>query len=266
MLAAVLLIIGLSSSVLFTIRRELKRQQQVRERLEQLDKAKDYMLANTSHELRTPLNGIIGLSELIQHSETMAEARSYAKMILDSGSRLVKVVDSLLQFARSKQENLNKRIETIQLFEAGESAIQLCKTQIKDKPINIYNRIQPTDQKVLADSNQLQQILINLIGNAVKFTENGQITLACEAIEENTLKILIIDTGIGIPKDQHARIFEAFEQGDSTFSRRFEGLGLGLAICQRLVQNQGGRIGVNSSLGEGSTFWFTLKIPNQDNA
>lgn len=261
MAAAVMLIIALFGTFLYTNRRELKRQQQLSERLEQLDKAKDYMLANTSHELRTPLNGIIGLSELIQHSESIAEAKSYSKMILDSGHRLIKVVDNLLSFARSKKESLKSHLIPNNLYDACQTALHLCKTQVKDKPISIENRIHPSGVMVLADSDQLQQILINLIGNAIKFTEKGQITLANEMFN-GKIKVLVIDTGIGIPLDQHERIFEAFEQGDSTFSRRFEGLGLGLAICKRLVENQGGEIGLNSTVGEGSTFWFTLPTPS----
>lgn len=243
--------------LLRTHRHELRRQQQLNERLAQLDKAKDNVLANTSHELRTPLNGIVGLSELIVDADVPTDVRDYAQMILDSGKRLTKVVDDLLTFSQLKEDKLVLQLQPTVLPAQVELAIQLCRPMLAEKSVHVINDISDKTPPVLADPDRLQQILGNLLTNAIKYTHHGLVRVNAESRAGEVL-IRVTDTGVGVALQDQQRIFDSFEQADTTTSRRYEGLGLGLAICRRLVQLHGGQIGVQSTLGEGSTFWFTL--------
>ena len=243
--------------LLRTHRHELRRQQQLNERLGQLDKAKDNVLANTSHELRTPLNGIVGLSELIVEAEVPVDVRDYAQMILDSGKRLTKVVDDLLTFSQLKEDKLVLQLQPTALAAQVDLAIQLCRPMLAEKSVHVINDVSDSTPAVLADPDRLQQILGNLLTNAIKYTHHGLVRINAESRDGDVL-IRVTDTGVGVALKDQQRIFDSFEQADTTTSRRYEGLGLGLAICRRLVQLHGGQIGVQSTLGEGSTFWFTL--------
>ncbi len=240
-------------------RRELLRQQQVSERLSELDKLKNAVLANTSHELRTPLNGIIGLSELIQQSAEAEEVRNFAALILDSGHRLNAVVDDLLTYSQLANNALMVQLSVVDVPDLLDDVCRHFEWQCIGKKLLLAQHYQPSLPPVRADAERLRQVLYNLLSNAVKFTEKGAITIDAVA-QDDVVKFSISDTGIGIDAEKQARIFLSFEQADANTSRRFQGLGLGLAICQALIEKMSGKIGVMSTPGIGSTFWFTLPI------
>ncbi len=254
----VLLFLGMML-VIYVHRREIRRQRLLNERLAQLDKAKDQVLANTSHELRTPLNGIIGLSELVLESELPAEVRSYSQMILDSGRRLAKVVEDLLEFSRLKQDKVELALAPVELQPAVALAVKMCAPLLSGKALRVSNEVALDLPAVRADYDRLQQILVNLISNAIKFTEHGTVRIVAR-VDESAMRVEVIDTGPGIAVEHQQRIFESFEQADGTMTRRHEGLGLGLAITRRLVLMHAGSIGVESQPGRGSAFWFTLPL------
>jgi two-component system sensor histidine kinase ChiS len=244
--------------------RELKQAQALNTKLQELDATKNQVLANTSHELRTPLNGIVGLSELLLLDDKLhSEARNYVELIVHSGKRLTGVITDLLDFSRLQQHKTEANLQSYSLFNAADTALRLMMPLCGAKPLQLLNVIDPS-LLVMADADRLQQIFCNLIGNAIKFTAAGQICLSAQH-EGNFVCIEVSDTGDGIAVDAQERIFESFEQVESAFNRRHEGIGLGLAITRHLVQLHGGDIGVDSTLGVGSTFWFTLPVATPTN-
>ncbi len=240
-------------------RRELRQQQQLNTQLAELDRAKDTVLSNTSHELRTPLNGIIGLSELILQHESNDEIRAYASMILASGRQLSGVVDDLLLFSQLKKAQPHLVLRPINLQDCVVSAIENSKPLLANKSVHVVNELLPDLPAVLADPVRVQQVLGHLLGNAIKFTEHGVIRVRA-GVSGAMMHIAVSDTGIGITPADQRRIFASFEQVEASTVRRFQGLGLGLAICKQLVNLHGGDIGVESVPGQGSTFWFTLPL------
>lgn len=252
------LIMG-SALIYFTHRREIKRMHQVSQQLRELDRLKDQVLANTSHELRTPLNGIVGLSDLLLLEELPPEQRKCVEMIADSGRRLSHVVNDLLEFARLKQGKEVLRTQELRLQNAVEQCLSLCRPLIGNKPVQIINEVNADCPTVRAAPDRVQQILINLVNNAIKFTDAGVVKINAR-VDGEFVRISLSDSGIGISREQHERIFEAFEQADGSMSRHHQGAGLGLAICKQLIELHGGHIGVDSTVGVGSTFWFTLPL------
>jgi len=234
-------------------------------RLRELDKLKDTFLANTSHELRTPLHGIIGLAEgLIQGAagpinHDVAENLS---MVVSSGRRLSSLVNDILDFAKLEQGELVLEIKAVDLYGLTEVVLALTQPLARGKQLKLVNQVARDLPAASADEDRVLQILHNLIGNAVKFTHAGEVVVtAC--LQEDRLVVSVRDSGIGIPADSHEKIFRDFEQADGDVARVYSGTGLGLAISQQLVILQGGEIGVESEVGKGSVFWFTLPVSSE---
>ena len=240
--------------------------------LQRLDRLKDEFLANTSHELRTPLNGIIGIAESLVDGvagELPRQANDNLVMIVSSGRRLNNLINDILDFSKLRHNTLELQLKPIGLKEMVDVVIALSQPILRTKPnLRLVNQI-PTDFPLAdADENRLQQILHNLIGNGVKFTESGLVAISASVKMENIpshhptgeVVITISDTGIGIPQDKFDQIFESFEQGDGSTAREYGGTGLGLAITKQLVELHGGQIWVESEVGVGSQFSFSLPI------
>lgn len=230
--------------------------------LSRMDKIKDEFLANTSHELRTPLHGIIGIAESLiagGAGRLPEKATANLSMIFSSAKRLAGLVNDILDFSRLKNRDIKLTPKPVDINPLIQLALEITRPLAGNKELTLAAEIPDDLPPVLADENRLQQILYNLIGNAVKVTEKGEIRIG--ASQKDTLvEIWISDTGIGIPEDQLDQIFNAFEQVDSSPARQFEGTGLGLSIVRHIVTLHGGDIRVKSTLGKGSTFFFTLPV------
>ncbi|MBW4497137.1 MAG: response regulator [Oscillatoria princeps RMCB-10] len=258
--------------------------------LEQLDKLKDEFLANTSHELRTPLNGIIGIAESLMDGATGSlpeKTLSNLAMIVSSGKRLASLVSDILDFAKLKHHNLQLQKMPVGVREIADVVLGLSRPLARNKPLQLVNSISPDLPPAHADENRVQQIMHNLVGNAIKFSDAGIIEVSAEVLETcprlrvcgcdrqtqkslgpspcppltpSYLAIAVSDTGTGIPADKLDRIFESFEQADGSTARQYGGTGLGLAISKKLVELHGGEIWVESAVGRGSRFTFTLPV------
>jgi two-component system sensor histidine kinase ChiS len=239
--------------------------------LQHLDQLKDEFLANTSHELRTPLNGIIGIAESLidgATGELSDLTQSNLAMIVSSGRRLSSLVNDVLDFSKIRYSKIDLQLKPVDLYTITDLVITLSQPLIGNKNLQLINSINPDSPAVQADENRLQQILHNLVGNAIKFTAEGQVEILAKKVDhlesdQAFLKIIISDTGIGISEDKFEQIFESFEQAEGTTAREYGGTGLGLAITKQLVELQGGKIEVFSRLGEGSQFSFTLPIATE---
>ncbi|MCP4751097.1 MAG: response regulator [Proteobacteria bacterium] len=227
-----------------------------------LDRLKDEFLANTSHELRTPLAGIIGLSESLHQrigGSISSQDRQDLELINQSGLRLTGLINDILDFSQLKHGGLTLHIKPLRLKEIAESVLRHCRPLTAQKKLNLVASI-PTDlPAVAADDLRLQQILFNLIGNAVKFTPEGKIEVSAQ-LEGAKITVRIRDTGIGIARENLPSIFNLFEQGEELFDGRGEGTGLGLALTKKLVELHQGEMDVDSELGKGSCFSFTLPV------
>ncbi len=244
---------------------KLQQQEKLVERLRQVDALKDQFLANTSHELRTPLNGIIGLSESLRDGAAGKLPRAVHEnlnMIATSGRRLANLINDILDFSRLRHQDLTLAIRDVDLAPVVDVVLKLLQPLAADKSVRLINQVPEDVPFVRSDEDRLQQILYNLVGNAVKFTHKGKITV--DAREENGyLRVSVADTGIGIEADQKDRIFESFEQGDGSVVRQYGGTGLGLSVTKKLVELHGGELSVESEPGVGSTFSFTLPVSQE---
>lgn len=234
--------------------------------LTRLDQLKDEFLANTSHELRTPLNGIIGIAESLVDGATGQlpdVTNTNLAMIASAGRRLSTLINDILDFSKLKHQTLELQIKPTEVRAIVDVVLALSRPLMGKKNLQFLNSIHPETPLVNADENRLQQILYNLIGNAIKFTETGSVEVSAEILanprnETPFLAITIADTGIGIPEDRFDGIFKSFEQADGSTAREYGGTGLGLAVTQQLVELHGGNIQLVSTVGEGSQFTFTL--------
>jgi diguanylate cyclase (GGDEF)-like protein len=230
------------------------------EYLNRLNELKDEFLANTSHELRTPINGIIGIVESMVDGATgsLTDEQKYNLAIVsNSGKRLSNMINDILDFTKLKNQEIVLQIKPIDLKTIVDTVLVLSKPLVKGKDLALIDEIGASLPIVDADENRIQQILYNLIGNAIKFTEKGRIAVSAEATD-GWVAVSVSDTGIGIPEDKFERIFESFEQADGSTAREYGGTGLGLSISRKLVELHGGTIRVDSAPGEGSRFTFTL--------
>jgi two-component system, sensor histidine kinase ChiS len=240
-------------------RQKTEQEQKVNEQLRKVDALKDQFLANTSHELRTPLQGIIGLSESLIERVVDAEQQEDLGMIISSSRRLNSLVNDILDFSKLKNQEIELALKPVNLYALADVVLRTLAPLVKGKKFNIRNDIPKDFPAALADENRLQQILYNLLGNAIKFTETGFIVVNAQ-LEDELLVLSIEDTGIGIPKAKQELIFKEFEQGDGSIARSFAGTGLGLAVSKSLVELHGGKIWLKSAPGKGSTFFFSLPI------
>lgn len=237
------------------------------ENLRRTDVLKDEFLAMTSHELRTPLNGIIGIAETLYDGaagELPEDVRKHLSIVVMSGRRLSHMINDILDFSNLKNDKLNIRLAPVHLYELTNVVLVICHSLVKDKPIQLINKISPTTPLVFADENRLQQILYNLVGNAIKYTEQGEVIVTSKQTGDY-LTIEVSDTGRGIPPNQLDAIFDYFYQLDQDKIREVGGSGIGLSITKHLVELHKGTIKVKSKPGYGSTFSFTLPI-SQDQA
>ena len=234
--------------------------------LAEMDRLKDEFLANTSHELRTPLNGIIGIAEsLVAGATGKLDKKTSANllMIAQSGKRLATLINDILDFSKLKHHEIELQLKPLSLHSIVKVVTNLNQALASQKNLVLINNITSGLPAVYADENRLQQILYNLLGNAMKFTEQGNITLSAEIIDNKEMKVSIKDEGIGIAEEKLATIFKSFEQAEGSISRQYGGTGLGLAVTKKLVSLHGGKIWVESCLGMGSTFIFTLPLSKE---
>ncbi|PCK05584.1 MAG: hypothetical protein COA42_18130 [Alteromonadaceae bacterium] len=244
---------------------KMEMEREVVKQMEKLDKLKDDFLANTSHELRTPLNGIIGLSDSILHGaagEISEQLRSHLGMIAMSGKRLAHLVNDILDFSKLKSRDIHLHLAPIDISQTVGIVLAMNEPSTISKNLRLINSIDDTLPAVIADENRLQQILYNFIGNAIKFTDKGSITLSASR-EGESIWVHIKDTGIGIPSDKIDKIFDSFEQIEEHESRNHSGTGLGLSVTKKLVELHQGEIRVDSTQGQGSTFSFSLPISTE---
>lgn len=255
------LLIVLSAAVFVTSqRRKVAQERAINKRLRRLDRMKDDFLANTSHELRTPLQGIIGIAESLQDGAAGAlpeAARQNLSLVVASGQRLHRLVDEILDFSKLRDDALTLHLGPIDLPALVESVMELLRPLAQAKGLRLIHRIDEDVVPVLADEQRLQQILFNLVGNAIKFTPAGEVEVVARSQHEG-LALTVRDSGIGIPPNRLERIFQPFEQAERSLERSHGGTGLGLSIVKRLVELHGGELQVTSTVGEGSSFSFTI--------
>ncbi|MGH1470948.1 MAG: ATP-binding protein [Cellvibrionaceae bacterium] len=226
------------------------------------DQTKSDFLANMSHEIRTPLNGVLGMIQLLQKSNLKAEQKNWVNIIDSSGKNLLNIVNDILDYSKIEAGKLTIEKIPCDIRKIVDTCNDVFLLTAKNSRVTLLTQIDPAlPSAVETDPARLQQIIVNLVGNAQKFTEQGTITISIKKLDqENVYRIAITDTGIGISKEQQSKLFKSFEQTRSDVHRRYGGTGLGLAICKQLAELLGGSIGFSSEANEGSCFWVDLPL------
>ncbi|WP_425417544.1 response regulator [Oricola indica] len=232
---------------------------------ENADRAKSEFLANMSHEIRTPMNGVLGMAELLTATDLDSKQRTFADVIIKSGNALLTIINDILDFSKIDAGQMELDPQPFELREAVTDVATLMTARAQQKDIEMIVRVDPAiHDAYVGDVGRLRQVITNFVSNAVKFTELGHVLINVDAVDlgdEAKLTFRITDTGIGIPEDKIATVFEKFSQVDGSSTRRHEGTGLGLAISSSIISLMGGEYGVESKIDEGSTFWFSITLP-----